>query len=88
LIMGLDTVELIIEIERHFDIHIEDEEAEKLNTVQSIINHVKEKLEIDNRELKLEIITKHVINIVSNKAGIDKQKIKLTNSITQDLGLD
>jgi acyl carrier protein len=31
--MGLDTVELVLAVERHFDIEIPDEEASKLYTV-------------------------------------------------------
>ena len=37
---SLDTVELVMEIENEFDLKIEDAEAEKLLTVQAIIDKV------------------------------------------------
>lgn len=37
---SLDTVELVMEVEKEFDIEIPDGEAEKLLTVQSIIDKV------------------------------------------------
>lgn len=41
---SLDTVELIMEFEKEFDITIPDEEAEKIVTVGDAINYLKEKL--------------------------------------------
>jgi acyl carrier protein len=40
---SLDTVELIMELEKAFDIQIPDEEAEKIATVGDAINFVKSK---------------------------------------------
>ena len=37
---SLDIVELVIAIEREFDIEIPDEEAEKLNTVADAIDYI------------------------------------------------
>ncbi|MGM0508796.1 MAG: acyl carrier protein [Fusobacteriota bacterium] len=39
---SLDTVELIMEFEEEFDVEIPDEEAEKLKTVQDVLDYVKE----------------------------------------------
>lgn len=41
---SLDTVELIMEFEKEFDITIPDEEAEKIVTVGDAIKYLKEKL--------------------------------------------
>ena len=38
---SLDVAELIMSFEEHFDLHIPDEEAEKLHTVESIVEHIK-----------------------------------------------
>ena len=38
---SLDVVEIIMEIERQFDIHISDEDAEKIATVGDLINEIK-----------------------------------------------
>ena len=37
---SLDTVELIMEFEKEFDISIPDEEAEKIQTVGEVINYL------------------------------------------------
>ena len=37
---SLDTVEIVMRLEEAFDILIEDEESEKMSTVQDIINYI------------------------------------------------
>ena len=39
---SLDTVELIMAIEEEFDIEIPDEEAEKVVTVQDVVDYIKD----------------------------------------------
>ena len=39
---SLDTVELIMEFEKEFDIKIEDDEAQKIQTVGDAVDHVHE----------------------------------------------
>ncbi|MCD4828136.1 MAG: acyl carrier protein [Candidatus Cloacimonetes bacterium] len=41
---SLDTVELIMKFEEEFEIDIPDDDAEKLNTVGTAIDYLKEKL--------------------------------------------
>ena len=41
---SLDTVELIMEFEKEFGVSIPDEETQKINTVQDVINYI-EKLQ-------------------------------------------
>ena len=40
---SLDTVELIMEFEKEFDLQIPDDEAEKITTVGSAIQYIKDK---------------------------------------------
>lgn len=40
---SLDTVELIMEFEKEFEISIPDEDAEKIGTVGNAINYIEEK---------------------------------------------
>jgi acyl carrier protein len=40
---SLDTVELVMELERAFNLQIPDEDAEKLSTVGDAINYIKNK---------------------------------------------
>lgn len=42
---SLDTVELIMEFEKEFDITIPDEEAEKIETVGDAVDYLEEKTE-------------------------------------------
>ena len=39
---SLDTVELVMEFEKAFDIHVADEEAEKFQTVGDVITYIEE----------------------------------------------
>ena len=40
---SLDTVELVMEFEKAFNLQIPDEDAEKIGTVGDVINYLKEK---------------------------------------------
>ncbi len=40
---SLDTVELIMTLEEKFDIEISDEDAEKIKTVQDVVEYVKKR---------------------------------------------
>jgi acyl carrier protein len=40
---SLDTVELVMEFEKAFNIQIPDEDAEKISTVGDVVNYLKEK---------------------------------------------
>jgi acyl carrier protein len=40
---SLDTVELVMALEEAFDLEIPDEDAEKIATVQDVINYINEK---------------------------------------------
>jgi acyl carrier protein len=42
---SLDTVELIMEFEKHFGVSIEDSDAEKIQTVGDVVKYLGEKLE-------------------------------------------
>lgn len=88
--MGLDTVELIVSIEDHFEIRIPDPVAEKLNTVQDIVNCVYAMIKdrSNYREFDRENVAKVVIELISDKSGIPVHQIKLEHSITNDLGMD
>jgi len=42
---SLDTVELVMAFEEEFDMEISDEDAQKMKTVQDVINYLKGKVE-------------------------------------------
>jgi acyl carrier protein len=41
---SLDVVELVMALEEEFEVEIPDEEAEKLQTVQSVVDYIKTKV--------------------------------------------
>jgi acyl carrier protein len=41
---SLDVVELVMALEEEFDVEIPDEEAEKLQTVQSVVDYINTKI--------------------------------------------
>ena len=84
--MGLDTVELIIEIEKRFDIHIEDVRAEKIGTIEDLIVAIEE-IKTDH-SMNREEITEKVLDLVSYVSGIEVSKLNLSDSFTNDLGMD
>lgn len=51
--MGLDSVELVIEIEKYFNIEIPDKEAEKATTIQEMVDCVAKILSISNNSTAL-----------------------------------
>ncbi len=84
--MSLDSVELIYEFEKHFDIEIPDIEAEKMYTVQQVVDYiytVKSSEKIDKV-----LVEQDVIKLTSEKTGIPVYKIELYHSFTSDLGID
>ena len=42
---SLDTVELVMALEEEFDLEISDEDAEKLTTVQKVLEYIEDHLE-------------------------------------------
>lgn len=81
--MGLDTTELIMEIEDNFNIKIPNKEIHEIFTVQDIYDVVKQHT---NKDLKTEIIP--VINtLISEKSGVHVNAIRPTADIVKDLGL-
>lgn len=47
---SLDTVELIMSLEEEFDIEIPDEEAEKIKTVQNVVDYIQNHLNSGAKE--------------------------------------
>jgi acyl carrier protein len=84
--MGLDTVDLIYKIEKHFILPIPDQEAEKMETIRDIRNYIIN-LSNANSDSVIEI-EKELLALISDHAGVDIKELWLDMSITNDLGLD
>lgn len=69
--MGLDSVELLINVEKHFDIHIPDPEAAKINTLQDFADCVYSKIKINPSEVCKSRVLFYKLRIYfQNKFGI------------------
>jgi acyl carrier protein len=84
--MGLDTVELAMEIEKHFNIEPSDKEWSEVNRVYEIhgliIRHLPE------GQFTSEEVMTRVIELIAEKSGNEIDEIKTTDSLTDDLGMD
>lgn len=70
-IMGLDSVELIIDVEKHFSISIPDRDAEKASTVGQLVDCVSNILNIKNYDFSLRentfgLIKSHILKLDPN----------------------
>jgi acyl carrier protein len=85
--MGLDTVELIVEIEKSFNISIPDEKAGRIVTVGQLADYVylnqKPGYKVEKEE-----VDDIVIHLLSTLVGLPKEEIELHHSFTNDLGMD
>jgi acyl carrier protein len=88
--MGLDTVELVYEIESAFGIQIEDSVAAKIYTVQDMHNVVFELVQAKGNPENLSRQEQELrtLGIISDKAGLDMHEIMPWKSFTNDLGMD
>ena len=84
--MGLDSVELLIEIENHFKIEIPNLEAEKIQTVGDIYEAIQRKRLMDG--VSDEDVYLTLKEIISSFTDIPIDEIKSHHSITRDLGID
>ncbi|HWB28699.1 MAG TPA: hypothetical protein VG738_24670 [Chitinophagaceae bacterium] len=85
--MGLDTVELVVEIEKTFDISIANDIAAKVTTVADFYNVVEKYVEEGNNYTREEIV-RAVNSIVANFTRLPLDEITPGKRICEDLGLD
>jgi acyl carrier protein len=86
--MGLDSVELLIRIEKHFEIEVTDQEAEKIITVGNCLDLVCQKLLTNGQKANPAIIQHELIDIISDQIGIRAEEIELESKFIDDLGID
>jgi hypothetical protein len=81
--MGLDSVELLMEWERYFNIEIPDLVAEKINTVQNAVDAISTVLNIsiDNADLKDNIFDR-LQNAIS-KSGLTNSSINQSDLVSK-----
>ena len=87
--MGMDTVELAMDVEEKFGINIPDEDAGQLTTVQKlcdyIIDHAFEENEKDKKSGEVFDFVKYVL---VERFNVPEKNIKLEARFVEDLDLD
>ncbi len=79
--MGLDSVELLVEWEKYFNIQISDLEAEKISTVQNAVDCISSHLNISENNLTLRDSVFAILkNQIKDKAVTNKS-IELTDLV-------
>jgi hypothetical protein len=87
--MSLDSVELLIRVEQHFDIAIPDDEAARIITVQDLADCAYARVAANSlHPFDKGDVEKTIVEIVSDSSGIPVNEIKLEHQICYDLGID
>lgn len=88
--MGLDTVDLLYTIEKHFGISIPDQVAETILTVGDYQRMVWEYLHRDpsRRQVTREAVDAEIVHLIAKFAGLPISTVTPDKRITDDLGLD
>jgi acyl carrier protein len=88
--MGLDSVELIMSIEKEFGIEIADRDAEKVATVGGMHDYVFAKLcERDGRENVIEAkVWNELLDIIVEQLGVKPSELHRGAYFVRDLGID
>lgn len=81
--MGLDSVQLIIDIENEFGISIPDAEAEKISTIRDFSECV---VRLTGKEL--EEVEFKIMTILHESLGVEWNRLKPSARIVDDMGID
>ena len=85
IIMSLDSVELIIEVEKAFDIEISNLQAEKIITVQGFYEYILSNL---SNDISKQEVYSTFVQILHEKLGVSLEEIKPDSRIIEDFGID
>ena len=92
--MGLDSVEIVMELERAFKIRVPDGEAEHVRTVNDLVDLVIRNLDpaeypqrTGNEHLRLMVLEK-TQRIIAGILSIDPCRVTPTARLIEDLGVD
>jgi acyl carrier protein len=86
--MGLDSVELILDVERAFGIETSDPELRKIETVGEFYELIVSKLEVNNREVDRQQVWEGLKSCIIKISGVPPDKIIPEARIVKDLGID
>jgi acyl carrier protein len=86
--MGLDTVELVIRVEKEFDIDIPDADAARLVTVGDMHTYVVEALRRQGRIESTDSVYAQLRDIICDQLGVNAEDVVPSARFIDDLGAD
>ncbi|WP_050023708.1 hypothetical protein [Verrucomicrobium sp. BvORR034] len=86
--MGLDSVELVLEVEKEFDIVISDEDASKIITVGNFRDLIVRSLQEKGLNPTDEQVLQRLREIVVEQTGVSPHQVTIEADFVRDLGLD
>jgi acyl carrier protein len=86
--MGLDSVELLMEVEEHFEIEISDAEAESICTVSDLRDITCSKLVANGWRANPDLILREISQLIARNHAIPIGQITATSRIVEDLKID
>ena len=86
--MGLDSVELLLSVEKAFEIEISDKEANKIITVGEFYNTVVSKLAEKNSSMSKEEVWEKLRGMIARKGGLALDRVVPEARIVKDLGIN
>jgi len=88
-IMGLDTVELVMAVEKRFAIEIPDKVAAQIATVGQLHQYIVTQLKTrDSLELTPDDIYKILTDLICHQLGVRREEVKPEAHFVNDLGAD
>jgi hypothetical protein len=86
--MGLDSVELVMEVEKHFSISIPDHEAEKAYTVGLLVDCVASILRVTGHKFSLRHKTFSIIKSTVKSLNVESSDFLLTDKVSSTLDIN
>ena len=94
--MGLDIVELVMEVEETFGIDIPDQDAERLRTVGDLYWYVREHVPSppasnetrDHADPPADELWERLLDVIEKEAGVKRDRLVPTARFVDDLGMD
>jgi acyl carrier protein len=83
--MGLDIVEMVMEVERAFGIQIADADAGKLRTVGDLHAYIRDHVPgaAEDREL-----WERLVDVIHRESGAPRERIRPESSFVEDLRME
>jgi acyl carrier protein len=91
--MGLDSVELVLSVEREWELEIPDAAAERMRTVGDMYWYVLERLTERARAAggpapDPAAVWARLVDIIATEIGVERERVRPEASFIEDLGVD